>query len=337
MKNIFYLKLIFSFLFLSQISFLNAQDFTGKTEAEIAQLFVNNTKKGSDNSAAKAFNSNLLKYFKSISPPNVSIAIDTKMADVFKEIYKIDQFSSFRFIMTTEDLKAYSGMAPFLTAEQKLYLKETARAKINNYKPIVNNQNNAISETDKLYNGKGAFPQQFNKSNYTINFPRGTVNYSFSPIYAPRMKYKSFEVDTGFVTGLDYKYVRSGSTTYASVRFNPNITAYHLLSSLPENKSMVVMMIAINKLFPTQTYLKAKNEGGFYIITSDVKPIGWQSSYNVVKENGYTIIAKAHRNYGDKDLIVQIIRVKRNLKYESDMTADEKYFLNDAAVYKRPY
>lgn len=334
MKNLVIIKSTLLLLFLLPIGILNGQDFTGKTEAEIAELFIAKTENGKNSREAKVFNSNVLKYYKSISPPNVSLAIDVKMADLFKEIYKKSPASAFQFMMTTEDRNAYTGMHPFLTDEHKKFIKEQARAKIAGYANNTNSTPSMQNPGEALYGGHGTFPQQFKKSNYTINFPRGTVSYNYSPLYLPRMKYKSLEVDNGFVRDLDYKYVKYNGSTYASVRFTPNIPSYHLQRELPERTTMVIMMVAMNHLFPSKTYLESKSKGGFYTITSDVKPLGFASNYNVMKENGTTIIAKAFRRYMDSDLIVQVMKINRDLKYESDLTADERYFLNEGAIYK---
>ena len=47
------------------------------------------------------------------------------------------------------------------------------------------------------------------------------------------------------------------------------------------------------------------------------------------------MITNAFRNYNNDELIVQVIRTYKDIKYESDLSADERYFLNDAVSYKK--
>ena len=47
------------------------------------------------------------------------------------------------------------------------------------------------------------------------------------------------------------------------------------------------------------------------------------------------MITNAFRNYNNDELIVQVIRIYKEIKYESDLSADERYFLYDAVSYKK--
>ena len=335
MKNPFNFKNNLLFLFFIFSGILFSQDFTNKTNNEIAKIFNNTSNFGNDHAAAKNFHSKLLQYFKTESP-NDNETIGLKMANVIKELYALKPTSAYRFIMATERDDPHF-ILPHLSLEQTKFIIAEARgstAKVTLKKEVAPVKE-TVQSGDNLYGGAGSFPQKFEDSKYTIFFPRAKINAAHEIIYPPKMKYMGEVIYKFPVATYDFKYMYySDDTTYATVRFKPNNPQYSKLKYLDEKTSMLLMIFAINRIHTSPTYLKAKQTGGYYSINSDFKPIGWTSSYIVSQDLG-TTVAKAYRNEGDSDFIVQIIKTPRTLKYESDLTKDERFFLDNAVEYNQ--
>ena len=333
MKN-FNLKNFFTaFLFLLITTGFSAQNFSEKTDEEIAKLFISTSNSGKDRAAGKTFNKNLITFLnKENSDPSAKVVVDMRYANIFKALYATDKNTAYQFLMTSTN--SYVGMAPFLTQEHKDFIKTQSRARIENYTSgkTTASASARTNTTDSRYNERGFYHNSFKKSDYKIYFPPSTIYSNYSPLYLPKMQYLTSAVSTGFIRDLDYMRATYKGSSYASVRFTPNIPSYHLQNQISIGETMAMIFTAINHIFPTEEYTKAKQSGGTYIIKSTVKPINWSSDYYLVVNGSSYIVAKAHRMLGGHEMIVQIISTNRTLKYEQDLSSDEKYFLNDALV-----
>lgn len=321
---------IIAFLFVLIINGFSAQNFTDKTDREIAQLFISASDNGKDKSAAKTFNKNFLAFLKKESP-KIELIVDMRFANVFKELYTSDKMAAFQYMMNNDH--PYKDLYSHLTAEQKEFIRTQARVVISDYSTAASvATTNTATTKDSRYNERGFYHNSFNKSDFKIYFPPATIYSNYSPLYLPRFQYSNGDVSTGFIADLDYMRTTYKGPAYASVRFTPNLPSYHQQNQISARNIVVMVFTAINHLFPTDEYIKAKQTGASYNIKTLVQPLNFISDYYLVTNGKTNTVAKAYRQAGGHELIVQIISTNRPLKFVNDLSSDEKYFLNEAVV-----
>lgn len=297
-------------------------------------MFIEQTSHGTNYAAKKTFQTNLHTYLNQKFEQRDD-TLHIEMAFIFNAIYQLDKDAAFEFMMSTTDRKAYSKMHAYLTDEAKRFIKEKAQKRVQNY--VKNQQNNNTATTNTARTGKqyeydnyGFYAIAYKYSNYKIFFPPVAISYDYNPLYLPKMRYKFNDVSTSIVKDLDYKKGYYKNTWYASVRMTPNIYGNFAYDKpLLEWQSMVLYAVAANHLFPSSTYTQAKKAGDIYVITSDVTPISGSNNYIAFSQ---TLIMKAHKGKGSKELIIQMVKTSKPVHNANDLTAEERHFLNNCVV-----